>query len=115
MKINTKITPRWVTPESADGARFRIRPMNGQDRLELATQIEKRGERHIYPAAAQVQAIHSCLLDWDVTDEDGEPARLTLENVRQLDEMVLIDLFGEIQSDGRLQSGDGPEEDEPGN
>lgn len=113
MKLGPRITPRWVEIE---GARFRITPMRSQDRLELVLQTEKRGDSYVYPAAAQLQAIHACLLAWEgITDEDDEPAEMTPANIGRLDEIVLLRLFSEIQQDASLQNAEKPEDSEPGN
>lgn len=104
MQINTRITPRWFTPDA--GGRFRIRPINGRDRLELMMQIEKRGETAYYPASAQVQAIHACLLEWDVTDEDGNVAAITANNISMLDELLILDLFSAIRDDSKVSEED---------
>ena len=117
MRLGVGLTPRWVTLNSAPDARFRIRPMTAQDRLELTMHIEKRGDLHYYPAQAQVQAIRACLLEWDgVTDADGQPVEYTPAHLQLIeDEVVLLELFGEVNHSARLQPSATPEDDEAGN
>jgi len=121
MRLNTNITPRWIEVPAAPGVRFRVRPMTGQDRLELAQQVEKRGPasaaRYVYPAAAQVLAIRACLQEWEgVTDEDGKALRYTPEHLSLIaDEMILLELFNAVATGSSLEASEDPAEDESGN
>lgn len=117
MRLRTGKSPEWVALNSGDPARFKIKPLTGEDRLALSQQIWMSPMILAMPPADLMRALRAGVVDWDgIIDEDsGEPIKFEPRLLDELPDGTVVNLVRQIHSLSVLGRAAPPEEDEDGN
>lgn len=133
MQVDLGKDPVWVSLTKDDPARFKIKPLTGEDRFRISQVLWTYGQKVLIPPREIFAALRAGLVGWEgVVDEDGTPVEFSVEKLDYLADGALLNLFGQIHSVsvlGRAAPVDGDEsapvdpeeaerfltEDEPGN
>lgn len=95
------LVAEWYTPNQPDServTRFKLRPLNGLQNLEISAEI---GAHRV--GEAQKLALRYGLVDWEnLDDEHGRPVPFGLDKLVQLPVDVLSDLAIRIIRGSRL-------------
>ena len=135
MKLRTLRAPQWVQLTAGDPARFQLKPLTGEERMELSQQVWLSPRVLQMPVGDMFRAVRRSLIGWEgiVDDESGEPVPFSTEAIDLLPEGTIAVLVQQVHSlstlhrvipppaedeDGRHDPDEVDaflEEDEPGN
>lgn len=97
----TDFVPYWFTPtqeESDSPTRFKLKPLDGFERLEVSAEV---GARRV--ASAQKLAVMYGLVDWEnLQDQSGNQIKFSRENFRLLPVGVIAEIAVQVITSAKL-------------
>jgi len=100
VKIRTLRAPQWVQLDPDDQARFQIRPLTGEERMELSQHVWLSPRILQMPVDAMYRAVRRGLAGWDgvVDEETGEPVPFSVDVIDDLPEGAVAALVQQIHA-----------------
>lgn len=105
--VLTGLAEEWFTPEDERGedtpTRFKIRPLNGMEFLEVMAEGEQVGDSFVTNHAGRTLLLRRGLVDWEnLLEENGRPLKFSVHNLAKIPANILAELSNEIMQRSAL-------------